>query len=86
MVRWVRLSVRRSVSRLFGWLDSSLFDVLGWLNGELVGVLVYKLIGGGVSLLVVWLVGQFVGCSMGRVVVWSVCEMVGHWFLCRYFG
>ena len=59
MVRWVGLLVRRSVSRLFSCLDSWLFDCLGLLNGELVGVLVDKLIGG--RRLVHFLVGWWVG-------------------------
>ena len=32
--------MRRKVSQLFDWLDSWLFDGLGYLDGELVGVFV----------------------------------------------
>ena len=77
VVRWVGLSERRSVSRLFGWMNSWLLD------GELVGVFVGKLTGVWASSLVCWSVdgltgGWLVRCSMGRLVVWSVCEKVGH--------
>ena len=67
--------------RVFGWLDSWLFDGLVWLDGDLV----VKLVGGWADLLVGCLVGQLVGRWVSfwvdRWVGWLVAQWVDWWFV-----
>ena len=91
MVRWFGLSERRSVSRLFGWMNSWLLD------GELVAVFVGKLISVWVGSLVCWsvdglpigsLVRLFGGTLCRSAILWSVGRLVGQvfgGFICRPF-
>ncbi len=74
VVCWVGLSERRSVSRLFGWMNSWLLD------GELVGVFVGKLTGVWASSLVCWSVdGLTGGWLIAQLVGWWVGQFVRRW-------